>query len=78
MPTQIVALGGSLLRPEEAEMRSIWLGQLKQMVVHLEGNGRKLGIVVGGGLPAREAINLAKETFSDPIDWTLSALQQQD
>ncbi len=66
MPTQIVALGGSLLRPEEAEMRSIWLGQLKQMVVHLEGNGRKLGIVVGGGLPAREAINLAKETFSDP------------
>lgn len=65
MPTQIVALGGSLLRPEEAEMRSIWLGQLKQMVVHLEGNGRKLGIVVGGGLPAREAINLAKETFSD-------------
>ena len=66
MPTQIVALGGSLLRPEEAEMRSIWLGQLKQMVVHLEGNGRKLGIVVGGGLPAREAINLAKETFSEP------------
>ena len=65
MPTQIVALGGSLLRPEEAEMRSIWLGQLKQMVVHLEGNGRKLGIVVGGGLPAREAISLAKETFAD-------------
>jgi len=66
MPTQIIALGGSLLRPEEAEQRSIWFGQLRQMAVHFEGNGRRLGIVVGGGLPAREAINLAKESFSDP------------
>ncbi len=65
MPTQIVALGGSLLRPEEAEQRSIWFGQLRQMVVHFEGNARKLGIVVGGGLPAREAINLAKESTTD-------------
>lgn len=65
MPTQIIALGGSLLRPEEAEQRSIWFGQLRQMAVHFEGNGRKLGIVVGGGLPAREAITLAKESFSD-------------
>ena len=31
-----------------------------------EGNGRKLGIVVGGGLPAREGITLARESFSDP------------
>ena len=66
MPTHIVALGGSLLRPEEAEQRAIWFGQLRQMAVHFEGNGRKLGIVVGGGLPAREGINLAKESFSDP------------
>ncbi len=65
MPTQIVALGGSLLRPEEASERSMWFGQLRQMAVHFEGNGRKLGIVVGGGLPAREAIDLAKESFSD-------------
>ena len=65
MPTQIVALGGSLLRPEEAEQRSIWFGQLRQMVVHFEGNARKLGIVVGGGLPAREAIDLAKESTTD-------------
>ena len=66
MPTHIVALGGSLLRPEEAEQRAIWFGQLRQMAVHFEGNGRKLGIVVGGGLPAREGIVLAKESFSDP------------
>jgi len=65
MPTQIVALGGSLLRPEESDERSMWFGQLRQMAVHFEGNGRKLGIVVGGGLPAREAINLAKDSFSD-------------
>ena len=66
MPTQIVALGGSLLRPEEADERTMWFGQLRQMAVHFEGNGRKLGIVVGGGAPAREGINLAKESFSDP------------
>lgn len=65
MPTQIVALGGSLLRPEEAEERAVWFGRLRQMAVHFEGNGRKLGIVVGGGLPAREAISLAKQSFTD-------------
>ena len=65
MPTHIIALGGSLLRPEEAEMRGIWFGQLRQMAVHFEGNGRKLGIVVGGGLAAREAIELAKETVTE-------------
>jgi uridylate kinase len=66
MTTHIIALGGSLLRPEEAEQRSQWFGQLRQLAVHLEGNGRRLGIVVGGGLPAREAITLARQSFSDP------------
>lgn len=65
MPTHIIALGGSLLRPEEAELRPIWFGQLRQMAVHFEGNGRKLGIVVGGGLPAREGITLARASFTD-------------
>ncbi len=60
----IVALGGSLLRPEESEKRSEWLGQLRQLAVHLEGNERKIGIVIGGGLPAREAIELAKNCIS--------------
>ena len=63
--THVVALGGSLLRPEEAEKRRQWLGQLRQLIVHIEGNGGKLGIVVGGGLPAREAIELAKNIISD-------------
>ena len=65
MTTHIVALGGSLLRPEEADQRSQWFGQLRQLAVHLEGNGRKLGIVVGGGLPAREGITLARSSTSD-------------
>jgi uridylate kinase len=62
----VVALGGSLLRPEEAQARSMWMGQFRQMVVHLEGNGRKIAFVVGGGLPAREGIELAKATVSEP------------
>ena len=63
---QIVALGGSLLRPEEAEARTAWFGMLRQLAVHMEGNGRRLGIVIGGGLPAREGIELVKTSVSDP------------
>ena len=65
-PVHIVALGGSLLRPEEAEARSMWMGQLRQLMVHLEGNGRKIGLVVGGGLPAREGIELSLIHISEP------------
>jgi uridylate kinase len=65
MTTHIVALGGSLLRPEEAEQRTQWFGQLRQLAVHLEGNGRRLGIVVGGGYAAREGITLARSSFHD-------------
>lgn len=61
----VVALGGSLLRPEEAEARSTWMGQLRQLMVHLEGNDRRIALVVGGGLPAREGIALVKDTVSD-------------
>jgi len=63
---QVVAIGGSILRPEESENRKIWLGKLRQLAVYIEGNGRKLGVVVGGGLPAREGIELAKNIISDP------------
>jgi len=61
----VVALGGSLLRPEEAEARSLWMGRLRQLMVHLEGNGRRVGLVVGGGLPAREGIELASSSVTD-------------
>ncbi len=65
MTTHIIALGGSLLRPEEAEKRVQWFGQLRQMSVLMEGNDRKLGFVIGGGLPAREGIEIAKTNLSD-------------
>ena len=63
--THVVALGGSLLRPEEAEKRRQWLGQLRQLIVHLEGDEHRLCLVVGGGLPAREGIELAKNIISN-------------
>ena len=31
----------------------------------MEGNGRRLALVVGGGLPAREGITLARSLVSD-------------
>lgn len=65
-PVHVVALGGSLLRPEEANARTMWMGQLRQLMVHLEGNDRRIGLVVGGGLPARNGIQLASETVQDP------------
>jgi len=60
----VVALGGSLLRPEEAAQRETWMARLRQLVVHTEGNGRKMALVVGGGLPAREGIELASPMIS--------------
>ena len=33
----VVALGGSLLRPEESRDREMWLGKLRQLAVHIEG-----------------------------------------
>ena len=56
--THIVALGGSLLRPEEESGREKWFSDLQE-------NGPRLGIVVGGGLPAREAIALANPFVVD-------------
>ena len=51
----VLALGGSLLRPEESE-RHAWLSSLAKMLLGCEGS---IGIVVGGGAAAREAIELA-------------------
>ena len=59
----IVALGGSLLYGDH-DVKT-WLGQLRQTIVHLEGNGRKIGLVVGGGKPARDGIQLAEHLISD-------------
>ena len=65
MTTHIVALGGSILSAGKDEDRAMWLGKLRQLAVHLEGNGRKMGLVVGGGAPARNAINLARLSINE-------------
>lgn len=63
--THVVALGGSLLRPEEQDNRETWFGLLRQLGVHMEGCGHRLGLVIGGGLAAREGIELARPFISD-------------
>ena len=60
-PPLVLALGGSLLRPEEAE-RHAWLSSLAEL---LSSCKVPIGIVVGGGAPAREAIELAKPVIDD-------------
>ena len=57
----VLALGGSLLRPEESE-RHAWLSSLADL---LSACDTPIGIVVGGGAPAREAIELAKPVLDD-------------
>ena len=63
--THIIALGGSLLRAEEKENLERWFSGLKRMVAHLESLGESIGIVVGGGAPAREGISIARSQISD-------------
>ena len=64
MATVVVALGGSLLRPE-VEGRQTWLqGRVEGIVSRVE-SGSKVALVVGGGAPAREGIELAKPFIED-------------
>ena len=64
MATVVVALGGSLLRPE-VEERHDWLSELVSIVRGRVAVGDRLGLVVGGGAPAREGIELASPIIDD-------------
>ena len=64
MATVIVALGGSLLRPEVDE-RHAWLTELVTIVRDRVAAGDRIGLVVGGGAPAREGIELARPIIDD-------------
>lgn len=66
MRTHIVALGGSLLRPEASEDPGAWLSRLREIIVHVEGLGHRIGLVVGGGLPARQGISLLGAILQEP------------
>ena len=59
----VLALGGSLLRPDESE-RHAWLSALAEVVAQC---GVPVGIVVGGGVSAREAIALAKSKGENDV-----------
>ena len=64
MATVVVALGGSLLRPE-VEGRHNWLQSMVGVIVESVESGSKVALVVGGGAPAREGIELAKSFIED-------------
>ncbi|MFL2979460.1 MAG: UMP kinase [Candidatus Thalassarchaeaceae archaeon] len=64
MTTVIVALGGSLLRPEIEERHS-WLKGLVSVIRDRASMDDRIGIVVGGGAPAREGIELARPMITD-------------
>ena len=59
MATIVLALGGSLLRPE-VEERHVWLEELVSIIRDRVLVDDRIGIVVGGGAPAREGISLAR------------------
>ncbi len=64
MATVVLALGGSLLRPE-VEQRHAWLTELVCIIKDRVAAGDRLGLVVGGGAPAREGIELARPIIDD-------------
>ena len=64
MATVVVALGGSLLRPE-VDHRHKWLLDLVVILRKRVDSGDRVGLVVGGGPPAREGIELAKPIIDD-------------
>ncbi len=64
MATVVVALGGSLLRPEVRE-RHNWLQSMVEVIVTSVESGSKVALVVGGGAPAREGIELVKPFIQD-------------
>ena len=63
--SQIVALGGSLLKTREGHDLDGWFSDLVDLCKTIQDSNGKLGIVIGGGSPARYGINLAKSSISD-------------
>ena len=64
MTSIVAALGGSLLRPE-IDNKHTWLSDLIEIIRDRVTMGDRIGIVVGGGAPAREGIALARPLISD-------------
>ncbi len=64
MASIVAALGGSLLRPE-IENKHIWLDDLISIIRDRVAMGDRLGLVIGGGAPAREGISLVRPLIDD-------------
>ena len=64
MAKVVVALGGSLLRPEVKD-RHNWLMELVSILRDRVSSGDSIALVVGGGAPAREGIELARPIIGD-------------
>ncbi|MAK40245.1 MAG: UMP kinase [Euryarchaeota archaeon] len=64
MMSAVIALGGSLLRPE-IEERHKWLEDISRVIKSRSERDLRIGIVVGGGSPAREGINLIRPIIED-------------
>ena len=64
MATVVLALGGSLLRPEVEERRD-WLREFVAIVRDRVSSGDRIAVVVGGGAPAREGIEIASHSIDD-------------
>lgn len=60
----VIALGGSLLRPE-VDNRHAWLEELIIIIRDRVSAGDRIGLVIGGGAPAREGIDLARPLIDD-------------
>ncbi|MEK9697692.1 MAG: hypothetical protein VW270_18140 [Candidatus Poseidoniales archaeon] len=67
---QVIALGGSLLRPDSEHDRHDWIEKIMTLLKQGISLGMKFILVVGGGAPAREHITIAKQfiTSSERLD----------
>lgn len=61
---QVIALGGSLLRPDSDHDRNHWIQQIQSILTQGIQSGFKFVLVIGGGAPAREFISMAQSFVS--------------
>ena len=61
----VAALGGSLIKLNEQEKCEKWIRDLAKCMLELNSRGFKVGIVIGGGIVARQAISSVKNIITD-------------
>ena len=61
----VAALGGSLIKLDDEENSQNWIKGLIKLIMNLNEQGYSIGIVVGGGIAARQGINAVKGVITD-------------